>query len=158
MDTGPTYNAANDDYPSYGAKNKYQIKSLISIVNHKYTVDIVGNTFNQNSGTKGIIYLDMKHKTNIRRAFIVNNIFNQNSAYYEANVIYVRARGPYEGGSVYTRIPYDPLNAPTNPSSPPASSDSEPQTTYYCSGYLFQNNQFKQNIGCSRYAGGVIKF
>lgn len=69
MDTNPTYSAANDDYPSYGTKNKYQIKSLISIVNHKYTADFVLNTFLKCTGTKGIIYLDMKHKTNVRRSF-----------------------------------------------------------------------------------------
>lgn len=35
-----------DNYPSYGNKNKIQIKSLISIVNHgDYRVDISGNQF-----------------------------------------------------------------------------------------------------------------
>lgn len=134
MDTGPTYNSATDSYASYGPKTKYQIKSLISIVNHKYTVDIVGNTFTSNSGTKGIIYLDMKHKTNIRRVLLMNNQFTANSGYYEGSVIFIRARGPYEGGSVYTRIP-DPSNVPT--SSPAPSADSEPQTAYFCSGYHF---------------------
>ena len=45
LNTGPTYVAANDDYPSYGPKTKYQIKSVISILNHRSTVDLVKNDF-----------------------------------------------------------------------------------------------------------------
>jgi len=72
---GPVYVAANDMLKSYGPKTVYQIKSLISLVNHKGTVDIIGNTFTKNTGTKGIIYLDIKHKTNKRRVFMSGNTF-----------------------------------------------------------------------------------
>ena len=110
LNSGPVYNAALDDTPSYGQKTKYQIKSLISIVNHKGTVDIVKNIFFRNGGTKGIIYLDMKHRTNARRAFIVNNEFTENSGLIESSVIFIRAHAPLERGSVYSRVPYDTGN------------------------------------------------
>ena len=95
-------------------------------MNHKGTVDLIGNTFSKNSGTKGIIYLDMKHRTNKRRVFVSGNTFTENAGYLDGSVIFIRARGPYEGGSVYTRIPVDPANAPGTPISPPVGPDSEP--------------------------------
>lgn len=70
-----TASTATDSYPSYGTKSLYQIKSLISIINHPSTVDIGGNTFSDCSGTKGIIYLDMQHVANSRRVTIGNNVF-----------------------------------------------------------------------------------
>jgi len=48
-----------DKYLGFGTKSKYQIKSLISIVNQQRPVNFLGNTFSSNSGTKGIIYIDM---------------------------------------------------------------------------------------------------
>ncbi|TNV88247.1 hypothetical protein FGO68_gene13755 [Halteria grandinella] len=158
MDTNPVYSAAADEYPSYGVKDKYQIKSLISLVNHKYTADFISNTFLKCAGTKGIIYLDMKHKTNVRRAFFYQNTFTQNSGYYESSVIFIRARGPVEGGSVYTRVPYDTGNANAPTITMGAGVDAETPTNYYCSGYHFEDNLFQQNIGCTMQGGGVIKF
>lgn len=153
------YNAATDPVPSYGPKTKYQIKSLISIVNHKGTVDIVKNKFLRNGGTKGIIYLDMKHRTNVRRAFIVNNEFTENSGHIESSVIFIRARAPLERGTVYTRVPYDAGNPlisalPTTT----ATADTEPDTQYYCSGYHFESNLFQKNMACTVYGGAMIKF
>jgi hypothetical protein len=45
MKSTPSYSAAADKYSSYGPKTLYQIKSVISIVNHKYSVDITYNEF-----------------------------------------------------------------------------------------------------------------
>jgi len=42
MASAPT---GTDNYPSFGTKTKYQIKSVISIVNHPSSVEIIGNTF-----------------------------------------------------------------------------------------------------------------
>ena len=92
MATAPV--AASDKYPSYGTKTNYQIKALITVVNHLSTVDIAGNTFSDNTGTKGIIYLDMKHVANSRRVIIAGNTFLRNAGYLESNVIFIRARGP----------------------------------------------------------------
>jgi hypothetical protein len=107
----------NDRYPSYGTKTKYQIKSLISIVNMKNTVTIVGNTFTQNSGIKGIIYLDMAHSSTSERAVIVSNTFSYNAGYLDSSVIYVRGRGPTSADV------YDVLGS---------------SSSSYCGGYLFQ--------------------
>jgi hypothetical protein len=52
--------ATNDRYPNFsGARNRLQIRSVLSIVNHAHRIEIVKNTFTKNSGTKGIIYLDV---------------------------------------------------------------------------------------------------
>lgn len=40
------------------AFDKVQLKSLISVRNHNYTLAILKNTFERNSGTKGIIVLE----------------------------------------------------------------------------------------------------
>lgn len=153
------YNAATDDTPSYGSKTKYQIKSLISIVNHKGTVDIVKNNFLRNGGTKGVIYLDMMHRTNTRRALIVNNEFTENAGLIESGVIFIRAHAPLERGTVYTRVPYDTGNALITalPVTTPTD-DTEPDTQYYCSGYHFESNLFQRNMACTVYGGAMIKF
>lgn len=93
-----------DSYPGYGTKSKYQIKSLISIVNHDALVQITGNTFEDNSGTKGIIYIDMKHSGSVNRLIIGGNVFTRNIGYAGSSVIYVRGRGPV-GKSVYSYVP-----------------------------------------------------
>lgn len=67
---------------------------MISIVDHSSTVDIAGNTFTDNVGTKGIVYLDINHKSNARRVIIGGNTFTRNAGYLESNVIFIRARGP----------------------------------------------------------------
>jgi hypothetical protein len=143
LSTGPVYSAATDDYPSYGAKTKYQIKSLISIVNHRSTVDLVRNTFMRTGGTKGVVYLDLKHRTNVRRAFIVNNDFLYTSGLIDATAIFIRARAPIERGSVYTRVPYNPGNANiATLAASTSTADTQLDTQYYCSGYHFESNIF----------------
>jgi hypothetical protein len=92
MFTAPT--PASDSYPSFGTKTKYQIKSLISIVSHSNTVQILGTTFSNNIGTKGIIYLDIKDDPSNERVIIGGNTFTQNAGYLSSNVIFIRARAP----------------------------------------------------------------
>lgn len=87
--TAPT----SDSYPTYGTKSKLQIKSVISIINHSFNVDIMGNTFTSNSGTKGIIYLDTNHRSTNRRVLFGGNTFTQNSGYLDGTTVYIRARG-----------------------------------------------------------------
>jgi len=66
-----------DKYPNYGTKSTNQIKSLISIVNHKLNLYIQQNTFRHNTGTKGIIYLDMKARVNTRVVIGHNYFYNK---------------------------------------------------------------------------------
>lgn len=67
--------AGTDSYSSYGTKSVYQIKSLISIVDHSRQVAITSNSFTGCTGTKGIIYLDMNHVAGAARAVIASNTF-----------------------------------------------------------------------------------
>jgi hypothetical protein len=101
----------------------------------------------------------MKHRTNVRRAFIVNNEFTENSGLIESGLIFIRARAPIERGSVYTRVPYDTGNPLISPlGTVTATADSEPDTQYYCSGYHFESNKFEKNMACTVYGGAMIKF
>lgn len=95
-----------DNYPEYGTKSKYQIKSVISIVNHDAFVQITGCTFEDNIGTKGVIYIDMKHSATLPRVLIGGVAFTRNIGYVDSSVIHIRARGPsapYK--DVYTTVP-----------------------------------------------------
>ena len=92
-----------DKYPNYGTKSTNQIKSLISIVNHKLNVYMQQNTFRHNTGTKGIIYLDMKARVNTRVIFGTNYFYN-NGGYVDSSVIHFRARGS-PGVNLATEIP-----------------------------------------------------
>ena len=69
------------------------MKQLITIVNHDYELDILGNVFSQNSGVRGIIYLDIKDRVKYR-TLIAHNKFTGNAGYFESNVIFIRARAP----------------------------------------------------------------
>jgi len=118
------------------------MRSLISITNYDdYALDIIGNNFTSNSGTKGIIYLDLLNKVPSAatggRVLIASNNFTLNAGFFDSNVIFIRARGPTTG-SIYTIIPSD--------------------GNVFCSGYRFDSNIFYQNFGCQGSAGGVIKF
>ena len=131
-------NSLTNNYPGYGAtKTKYQIKSLISLVNQDGPVQIIGGTFEDNIGTKGIIYIDMKHSASVPRVIIAGITFNRNIGYIDSSVIYIRARGPI-GKDVYTAIPG--INEA------------------FCGGYTIQSNIFTNNYGCLFTSGGLIKF
>jgi hypothetical protein len=133
----PSTSGANNPYPVYGAnKNKLQIKSLISIVNHNYDLQILGNIFEQNSGIKGIIYLDILHRS-ISHVLLAHNIFRRNSGYLDSTAIFLRARA---------------LNSINIDTEVPTSGNT------FCTGYHFQENLFEQNVGCSKRAGALIKF
>ena len=82
-----------------------QIKSWIIINNHgDYNIDIINNTFVNNTATMGIIMIyTVTHRDN-SRILISNNWFIQNAGYIDASVI----RIVYKESSTYnvlTRIP-----------------------------------------------------
>ena len=72
----------------------------------EYSVKILGNSFSANTGTKGILYLDMLHSETMERAAIVGNSFTNNAGYLDSSVIYIRARGPV-GKNVYDVLASD---------------------------------------------------
>ncbi len=112
-----------DKLAGFGPKSKYQIKSVISIVNQQLPVNFIGNFFNSNSGTKGIIYLDMLESLTQERAIFFNNQFKNNAGYVDSNVIFIRART--------SKSINDPAGQGTITSTP-----------NHCSGYSFEKNLF----------------
>ena len=114
------------------SKSKLQIRSVISVVNHRgaYKIEIVKNTFSKNSGTKGIIYLDTLARTS--PVIIAQNTFTQNAGFIDASVVYIRARAP----SV-TITPND--------------------GSVFCAGYHFDTNTFTNNFGCPYYGGAAVR-
>lgn len=54
-----TWTSQSDSYSNYGSKTKFQLKAVISIVNHNRKILMSNNTFSRNTGTKGIVYLDI---------------------------------------------------------------------------------------------------
>ena len=68
-------NAFTDNYPNYGTKSVIQIKSLISVVNHAYVFELTYSSFIGNTGTKGIIFLDMLDRASSFRFLIAFNTF-----------------------------------------------------------------------------------
>ena len=73
MDTNTK--AFTDSYSNIGTKSVIQIKALIAITNHLYRFDLLGNKFTGNTGTKGIVYLDMLDRSSLYRVLIAHNIF-----------------------------------------------------------------------------------
>lgn len=114
------------------SKNKLQIRSVISVVNHQgaYKIEIVKNVFSKNSGTKGIIYLDTLSRT--APVIIAQNTFTQNAGFIDASVIYIRARA--------TSVTTTPNNG-----------------AVFCSGYHFDTNTFTNNFGCPYYGGAAVR-
>jgi hypothetical protein len=139
LNTDPTSFAATDKYEGFGSKTKYQIKSVISIINQLMPVNFISNTFTSNSGTKGIIYIDMKEDNTKERVIFYDNQFKLNAGYVDSNVIFIRART---------------LGNINNP----AGGGTTSATPNYCSGYVFEKNTFDNNIGCVLTAGSLIKF
>ena len=84
--------SGTDHYAIYGSKTDLQIRSLISVIKHWHKLEIIENNFEGNSGTKGIIQLDMYPRTQYP-VYIAGNTFTKNAGYIDSNVIFIRARG-----------------------------------------------------------------
>ena len=126
-----------DNYANMGVKSKFQMKSVVTIVNHVHDVYMSGNTFTSNAATKGIVYLDMLPATT-RAVALTNNTFTQNAAYLDASAVFVRARA--------------------KPSTPISSTVVTTADSLFCTGFLFHSNYFSHNGGCSNIVGAVFKF
>jgi hypothetical protein len=112
---------------------------VISIVNQLRPVNFISNIFTGNSGTKGIIYIDMLEDNTKERVIFYDNTFKLNAGYVDSNVIFLRAR---TSGDIDN----------------PAGGGTTPLAPKYCSGYVFEKNTFDSNIGCVLSAGSLIKF
>ena len=61
-------------------------------MNHAHKLEILQNTFNSNSGTKGIIFLQLPARK-VFPVVIGGNSFTKNAGYIDANVIFIRNFG-----------------------------------------------------------------
>ena len=95
-----------------------------------------GNTFQRNTGLKGLLYLEFEDSSVNPRLIIANNLFKNNGGYFDTSLIHLRAVAPV-GTSVYTQIPSD-------------------TASIFCTGYHFMSNEFTKNLGCPLLGGGLI--
>ncbi|CDW78870.1 UNKNOWN [Stylonychia lemnae] len=127
-----------DQYQKYGDKSAIQIRSLVSIVNHgEYKVEILNNQFILNSGTKGILYLDLNHRREDSKLLIQLNQFNNNFGMIQSNALYIRARGLVDKDVYQQSLDIQQDN---------------------CLGYEIKNNIFNKNFGFQGISGGPIYF
>ncbi|CDW78280.1 UNKNOWN [Stylonychia lemnae] len=124
-------------YPSLGNKSEVKIHSLISITNHSHNVELIDNIFEENSGTRGIIDLDINRKNN-NKILIALNQFKHNFGFSESTVIYINHRV----GILYQ---VDLLM------------QNQIQDGF-CSGFHLIQNNFLSNLGCPLYSGGLIRY
>lgn len=124
-------------YFGFGTKEHLQLKSIISIINHYYKIVITGNDFDENTSTKGVIYIDSHHRDSESPVIIHDNSFTNNEAYVASTAIFIRARGP-ASDDIYFTIPSN--------------------GDVYCGGYHIQDNYFESNLGCPTISGGVLAF
>lgn len=130
--------SSSDPYESYGSsKDKIQIKSVISVTDHHHDFYLIGNTFTRNTGTKGIVYLDLHDRTNYP-LIISDNDFASNGGYVDASVLHITLRAP-ASKTPGTTIPNNPGN-------------------YFCGNVDISHNQFTGNYGCGQAVGGVLRF
>ncbi|CDW83832.1 UNKNOWN [Stylonychia lemnae] len=116
-----------DQYQNYGDNSAIQVKSLISIVSHgDYKVHIKNNKFFQNTGTKGVLYLDMNDRSEENKLLIESNEFYNNFGMIQSNALFIRSRGKQDQ-EVYNQL----LNTQQD----------------YCLGYEIRNNTFSKNFG-----------
>ncbi|CDW75732.1 UNKNOWN [Stylonychia lemnae] len=126
-----------DQYPSLGNKTEVKIHSLISITNHSYNVELIGNIFGENSGTKGIIDLDI-NKKNDNKILIALNQFKLNFGFSESTVLYINHRVEQLN---HLELVMENQNQEG-----------------FCSGFHLIKNNFEQNLGCPLYSGGLISY
>jgi hypothetical protein len=112
--------------------DKLQIKGVIAVLNHSSNaLQISDSTFENNTGTKGIVTLEVGLGS-LRAVLVHGNTFKRNSALFDANVVEVRKRA--------TQV----LR--------PRFGDS---TDMQCGGIQLSNNLFEQNVGCRNTHGAV---
>jgi len=71
------------------AATLYQIKSVISIMNHPRLILLGENIFSENVGVKGVVMLEQT-KQNAYPIFIIGNTFTKNSGFLYADALYIR--------------------------------------------------------------------
>ncbi|CDW71836.1 UNKNOWN [Stylonychia lemnae] len=116
-----------------GEKDKYQLKHLISIQEHKHGIQIIGNIFQANSVIKGLINIQVEESVqSLYPILIAKNQFIQNAAYFQTVAIHIRLKSVQQ----YT-VPI------TN-------------SSIFCTGVSIQQNLFEKNFGCAIVGGSIV--
>lgn len=98
---------------------------------------MTGNTFERNTGTKGVVYLDLHDRSN-HPLVISGNTFESNGGYVDASVLHIRVRAP-SGVTLGTDAPDSDANM-------------------FCHNVAVTSNTFTGNYGCGQAVGAVVKF
>lgn len=78
------------------------------VTDHYHDFQMSGNTFTRNTGTKGVVYLDLHDRTNYP-LFISGNTFEANGGYIIASAVHLRVR-TQSGQTLGTTVPNSPAN------------------------------------------------
>lgn len=137
--TGGNTGSFEDRYPSWGtAKTEVQIRAVVSITDHHHQVILADNEFNRNSGTKGVVYLDLHDRTD-HPLIIHGNKFDNNGGYIDASALNVRMRAA---------------------SSTPWTTDVDNgfvEADIFCANTVIEDNIFSNNYGCQYEVGAALK-
>lgn len=67
----------------------YQIKSVVSIMNHPSLLVVGENTFTSNVGVKGVVMIESTMQKQYP-VFIIGNVFTKNSGFLYSDALYIR--------------------------------------------------------------------
>eukprot|EP00347_Sterkiella_histriomuscorum_P002832 403366627 len=129
---------SQDWYPSLGIKQKLQLRSFISIVNHgQYKININQNQFFRNSASNGLIFLDLldRGSDTSSRVAIYDNQFQYTAGLLDSQIIRVKMRSTGIFPTQYI------VN----------------EQTSLCHGLLIAYNQIQYSFGCAGFQEGAIK-
>eukprot|EP00347_Sterkiella_histriomuscorum_P019724 403340532 len=128
------YDVNRDDFDLLGTKDKIQLKHIISIQQHSFGVNIMGNIFKGNSVVKGVINIQAQEEIqSLYPLFIYGNQFIQNAAYFSTSAIHIRL--------------YSTKQYPTNYGS----------VINWCANVHIEQNTFTNNFGCLMVGGSLLK-
>ncbi len=109
-----------------------QMRNLISILDNKFTIIINGNTFYNNTGVKGQVFIQSSF-TRATPVLISSNTFNHLGSYFSTNGIFIRATSPNRNISTT-------------------------ETANLCGNYYLYSNSFTEVLGCFPNATASIEF
>eukprot|EP00347_Sterkiella_histriomuscorum_P009818 403339769 len=130
---------SSDNYPSLGTqKLKLQMKSLITIINHQnHRIDIINNTFYNNSQINGLITLQINHRNYQEdKILIYNNSFSNQLAFLDSAVLNIQIKS--RQNTKVNEYVFDPV-------------------TPSCHGVGVIKNKIVGSVGSSGTSGGSIK-
>ena len=114
---------ANANIEYLGATSSlYQIKSVVSIMNHPRLIVLGENIFTENVSVKGAVVIEST-KQKQYPMIIVGNQFTRNSGFLYSDALYIRKKNDLIFNADLT------------------------QSTHYCAGIYFTSNTFTNNVG-----------